>query len=125
MSLVEITPRLKKLILMLSSGADGEIVNAARLINTTLRDAGADWHDLVAGLLAPAKAATKSARDKRDKNDRDDWHMQREFCLQHPHLLRPREHEFLVSLGSWRNRLTGKQSDWLSAIYERLQHATA
>ncbi len=117
MSLIQIVPRLKKLLLMLSSPNDREIVNAAHLINATLRGAGADWHDLVAGLFAPTGTGAKSARDL-------DWHMQREFCLRHPHLLRPREHEFVVSLGNWRGRLTKKQSDWLSAIYERLQNAT-
>jgi hypothetical protein len=47
----QIAPRLKKLLLMLSSERDGEVVNAARLIGTTLRRADSDWHDLAAGLL--------------------------------------------------------------------------
>jgi hypothetical protein len=121
-SLNQIAPRLKKLLLMLSSERDGEIVNAARLINTTLRGDGADWHDLVAGLLT-TRAATQSARNG---NDHDlDRHAMREFCLQHLHLLRPREHEFIASLGDWRGSLTEKQSAWLSSIYARVRRATA
>src|SRR5262249_2960317 len=119
----QIAPRLKKLLLMLSSERDGEIVNAARLINRTLRGAGADWHDLVAGLLTPARAPTQTARDR---NDGDlDWRAMREFCLQHLYLLRPREHEFIASLGGWRGLLTEKQSAWLSSIYARVRRATA
>jgi hypothetical protein len=100
----QIAPRLKKLLLMLSPERDGEIVNAAHLIGTTLRGAGADWHDLVTGLLTPARAATQSAHDRNDRNL--DWHAMREFYLQHLHLLRPCEHEFIASLGDWRSPLT-------------------
>jgi hypothetical protein len=42
----QIAPRLKKLLLMLSSDRDGEVVNAARLIGSTLQNAGRSWHDL-------------------------------------------------------------------------------
>jgi len=119
--LAEIGPKLRKLLLMLSSERDGEVVNAARLIGRTLRGAGADWHDLVTGLLAPGRTAAQAARDK---DDRDlDWHVKREFLLQHLHLLRPREHEFIDSLGDWRGQLTEKQSGWLSAIHARVRRA--
>jgi hypothetical protein len=119
--LTQIAPRLKKLLLMLSSPQPGEVVNAARLIDTTLRGAGADWHDLTAGLLVPT--ATRSSHDN---DDRDlDWHVMREFCLQHLHLLRPREHEFITSLSDWHGHLTEKQSAWLSSIYARVRRATA
>jgi hypothetical protein len=124
-SLAQIAPRLKKLLLMLSSERDGEVVNAARLINTTLRGADADWHDLVAGLLTPARAA-QFAHDRNNQNNRDlDWHAMREFCLQHLHLLRPREHEFIMSLADWRGQLTEKQADWLNSIHARLKRAAA
>jgi hypothetical protein len=59
-----LVPRLEKLLLMLSSGSDGEVVSAARAIDRTLRTAGADWHDLT-GLLARS-AAISSARGKRN-----------------------------------------------------------
>jgi hypothetical protein len=121
-SLKQIAPRLKKLLLMLSSERDGEIVNAARLINTTLRGAGADWHDLVAGLLT-TRAATQSARDRND--DDLDWRAMREFCLQHLHLLRPREQEFITGLGNWHGPLTEKQAAWLRAIHARVGRAAA
>jgi hypothetical protein len=112
----QIAPRLKKLLLMLSSERDGEIINAARLIGTTLRSAGADWHDLVAGLLTTRRIET-------DTNG--DWCAMREFCLRHSELLRSREHEFITGLGAWHGPLTEKQSAWLSAIHARVRRATA
>ena len=105
-SLNQIVPRLKKLLLMLSSERDGEIVNAARLINTTLRGVGADWHDLVAGLLTSARTATQSAPNDRELN----W---------------PRELEFVTGLGNWRGQLTERQSAWLNAIHARVRRAAA
>jgi hypothetical protein len=119
--LAQIAPRLKKLILMLSSDRDGEVVNAARAINNTLHSAGHDWHDLAARLLMPAKTATHVARDSDDR----DPDVMREFCLQHQQLLRPRELEFVVSLSDWRGRLTEKQFAWLSAIHARVQREAA
>jgi len=50
-ALAPIAPRLRKLLLMLSSSAPGEVVAAAGAIGRTLKDAGADWHDLAGGLL--------------------------------------------------------------------------
>ena len=119
--LSQIAPRLKKLLLMLSSDRDGEVINAVHLIDAALRGVGADWHDLVGGLLAPT--GTQSSHDN---DDRDlDWRVMREFCLQHLHLLRPREHEFITSLGEWHGHPTERQSAWLSSIYARVRRAAA
>jgi hypothetical protein len=121
MRLAEIGPKLKKLLLMLSSDQPGEVINAAHLIDTTLRGVGADWHDLTAGLLTPV-TATHSAR----RGDDDlDWHAMREFCLRHSALLRPREREFMDSIGDWRGQLTDKQFAWLNSIHARVRRATA
>ena len=53
-----LVPRLEKLLLMLSSGSDGETLAAVRAIDRTLRTAGADWHDLT-GLLATPHQSRK------------------------------------------------------------------
>jgi hypothetical protein len=121
----QIAPRLKKLLLMLSSERDGEVVNAARLIGSTLQNAGHDWHDLAGALTDPA-ASSRPKPLPRDDYDSDpaDWHEQRDFCLQHRHWLRGRELEFVTDLAHWRGQLTEKQASWLSAIYQRLRRAT-
>jgi hypothetical protein len=46
-------PKLAKLLPLLSSDKDGEVVAAARAIGRTLAASGADWHDLIKVLIAP------------------------------------------------------------------------
>jgi hypothetical protein len=106
--------RLEKLLLMLSSDQDGEVVNAARAIGRALRDSGSDWHDLASQLK------NKPNPKPRDEHPPGDWRIMREFCLDRDRLLRPREREFVVRLGDWRGNLTEKQHAWLLAIYQRL-----
>jgi hypothetical protein len=117
-----IAERLVKLLLMLSSNHDGEVVAAARAIGRTLKDAGADWHDFATRLLVPAKA---HVREYGARNDDTNWREMREFCLQHPERLSQREREFIDSLGRWRGKLTEKQHAWLAAIDKRLRRRHA
>jgi hypothetical protein len=114
-----LAPRFEKLLLMLSSPQAGEVVNAAGAITQTLKSVDCDWHDLVAGLLA--KPQTRALPD----DSSNDWWLMRELCIEHQYLLRPREIEFVTSLGRWRGDLTEKQFDWLLAIYARVQRAAA
>lgn len=114
-------PRLEKLLLMLSSNHDGEVVSAARAIGRTLQTAGSDWHDLAGDLLA-AKSQTKKPHDH-DNNS--DWRVMRAFCAQRSCALSRRECDFIFDLKHWRGELTPKQRDWLTAIYKRLQHKAA
>lgn len=123
--LSSIVPRLEKLLLMLSSGSDGEVVNAARAIDRTLRTAGADWHDLTGLLATPApRPQTKTPRDD-DSTDASDWRVMRTFCERRSDFLSAREKEFIADLKYWRGHLTQKQRAWLTAIYERLQRRAA
>jgi hypothetical protein len=119
-----IAPRLKKLLLMLSSDREGEVVNAARLIGSTLQGAGHDWHDLAGALTDSTIPPRARAASPGCDPDAVDWHEQQVFCLEHRRLLRGRELEFITDLAHWRSPLTEKQAGWLSAIYRRLQHAT-
>jgi hypothetical protein len=114
----QIAPRLKKLLLMLSSEREGEVVNAARLIDSTLRNAGADWHDLTAELLTPTG---NNPPPPHDGGNTEDWRAMRAFCLKHAYLLQPREREFLLDLERWRGALTEKQFAWLASIHMRVQ----
>jgi hypothetical protein len=122
----QIAPRLKKLLLMLSSSHDGEVVAAARKIDSTLRDSGRDWHDLVAGLLTPARAANHGSRDRNGSDScAGDWRMMRDYCARHGDHLRLREWDFINDLEHWRGDLTPKQLTWLNSIYARVRCATA
>jgi hypothetical protein len=115
-----IAERLKKLLLMLSSDHDGEVVSAARAIDRTLKDTGTDWHALVARLLAPAQSPYRAA-DTHHNYRNGNWRELREYCAQHSELLRSRELEFITRLADWRGNLTEKQHDWLMAIHARLR----
>jgi hypothetical protein len=110
-------PRLRQLILLLSSNQPGEVVAAAGAITRTLRSVGADWHTLADGLLADEQLRHPRADD-------EDWHHIREFCLGRDYLLRSRERDFLIDLARWDRDLTAKQSQWLFAIYARVASAS-
>ena len=62
-ALAPISPKLGKLIALLSSDKDGEIVAAVRAIGRVLKDAGADWHDLANAVSRPLPPATVNYRD--------------------------------------------------------------
>jgi hypothetical protein len=120
------TERLTKLLLLLSSERDGEVINTARAIGRTLKDTGADWHDFAAKLLVPAKTHSPHHTRHTHHNGADgNWWKMREFCLRHSTLLRERELEFIIGLAHWRGNLTEKQFAWLSAIHERLRRRAA
>jgi hypothetical protein len=113
--ITQIAQRLKKLVLLLSSNQDGEVVGAARAIDRALRSAGADWHDLVSQLDKTSTNTNGAA------NQSGDWRPMRDFCAQRSSLLRPREQEFIDHIDSWRGALTEKQNNWLIAIYTRVK----
>jgi hypothetical protein len=112
--LTEIVPRLKSLLLLLSSDRDGDVVAAARAVGRTLKSAGGDWHDLT-DLLTAASAPRH--------DDKNDWRAMREFCALHGDLLTLREWDFVNSLQRWRGTITAKQRNWLEAIYARIRRA--
>jgi len=129
---VTITPRLRQLLLLLSSDQPGEVAAAAAAIGRTLRAAGTDWHALANGLLAETpqpksrhRHQSEEHRHGGDGDASDDWEAMREFCASHSELLRSREAEFIESLGEWRGRPTEKQMGWLCAIYARLRRQAA
>jgi hypothetical protein len=113
--------RLGKLLLLLSSDQPGEVFNAARAIERTLRATGKDWYDLARRLSVPAKKHTGEQPSRHDSNN--NWRIMHKYCGTHVSTLRPREREFIESLGDWRGDLTEKQHVWLVSIYQRLSRA--
>jgi hypothetical protein len=114
-----ITPRLRQLLLLLSSDQPGEVAAAAAAISRTLKKAGASWHDLVDRLNAEPQS--KQSGFAESNADAADWRSMREFCLTKRERLRERELEFLDNIGSWCGDLTEKQHGWLAAIHARLR----
>jgi hypothetical protein len=62
--------RLVKLLGMLGSAHDGEVLNAARHIDALVRAGGQDWDKLLAP--APAAAAPKRSSDRSDLKKLDE-----------------------------------------------------
>ena len=121
-TLTPIAPRLRKLVLMLSSNQDGEVVGAARAIGRALQSVGTDWHALAGVLTEPPQPRRPRAEDDAFA---DDWRELRQFCLHRGRLLSEREREFLTSLGNWRGTLTEKQHAWLASIHARVRRHSA
>jgi hypothetical protein len=119
-------PRLRQLLLMLSSDQPGEVAAAAAAIGRVLKAAGADWHALANGLLTEAlQPKARRWRENYDTEDAaDNWRELHEYCEGRTELLRSREQEFIESLGEWHGRPTKKQLAWLCAIYARLRRTT-
>jgi hypothetical protein len=113
--------RVSKLVLMLSSQHDGEIVSAARALSRTLKSSGADFHDLIAGLTQPKLQPHASAHAGASGDELKDWREMRKVCLRNPDRLRDRERQFLEGIGNWVGDLTPKQFDWLKSIYQRVK----
>jgi hypothetical protein len=125
-----IAPKLRKLLLMLSSDQPGEVVAAVSAIERTLQAAGTDWHDLASELTKPATPAhDRAAHDRHRRHDdcvdvgSGDWRPLHEYCRSHLDALSSREQDFMVTLDFWSGDVTPKQRTWLEAIHARLQRA--
>ena len=132
--------KLAKLIRMLSSSNDGEVMAAVRAIQKTLNGAGADIHDLAARVKGGGKLSEAEMRKiyeagvEAGKNDAAvdkgfnsvdgliSWHDMAIYCAGHGGRLAPREQQFIEDMVRWtaRREPSEKQGKWLHAIYVRL-----
>jgi len=97
----KILPRLGKIIRMLGSNHDGDVLAAARMLIRTLASEGKSIHDLAAAVEAGTKTVTiTSARHE-------------EFVWEAP----PAEHG---APPSWNDLRDFQRRDWLTAFVRRL-----
>jgi hypothetical protein len=106
-------PKLTKMILVLSSDQDGDVIATARAVGRLLKVNGYDWHDLAASLRSTPVVQFPTA----------DWRRNVRFCASHAALLTGRERDFIATLTRWRGSPTDKQLKWLSDITSRLRGA--
>jgi hypothetical protein len=99
-----------KLLGMCGSDHAGERATAALKADQLVRGCGLTWADLI---NVPAQHIAR-------ENLPDDWRAMRNFCLQHPDLLRSRELTFVEDLTCWRGMLTSTQKSWLISIFARV-----
>ena len=147
--LAPIAGRLGKLIRMLSSNQDGDVLNAARAIVRTLDTAGLDVHALAANIGGgDKKFSDEDAREiyqrgvadgrqaaEREQNapvfrnvnlnDEPSWHDIACECAAHGARLRDkRERKFVNDMVRWTvhgGEPTEKQAKWLRSIYARVR----
>jgi hypothetical protein len=115
-TLAPIADRLGKLVRVLTSDHDGEVV-AARSINRALKSAGLDIHLLV--------AVIEHGGMNNAKPDRPIWHSVACECAAHPERLRSeKERAFIANMVIW-TKLGGdpteRQAKWLRSIYVRVR----
>jgi hypothetical protein len=144
-TLEPVADKLSKLLRLLTSSQDGEVVAATRAIKKTLEASELDIHDLADGLLAlkldvkftEEEALTIYQRGVEDgqaiaqqqqpvtfHSVEPSWNEIARECAAHPQCLRPNEHEFvqdMVRRTVHGGALTPRQADWLRAIYTRVR----
>jgi hypothetical protein len=137
--------KLGKLLRLLGSDRDGEVLGAVHALRRTLAQAGLDLHALVAGIegngagryteadaleiyrrgVADGRAEAQSERisDFTNVDGSLDWHEVACWCGERSHRLRPNECQFIADMTArtvWQREPTEKQAKWLLGIYYRL-----
>ena len=116
-TLAPIADKLSKLVRILTSDRDGEVVAAARSISRTLKSAGLDIHVLAAVIEHGGMNNTKPSAAT--------WHSVACECAAHSERLRSgKERAFIADMVVW-TKLGGdpteRQAKWLRSIYVRVR----
>ena len=108
--------KLGKLIRMLSSDKDGEVLAAASAIKRTLAAEGSDIH-----ALADALCRLQPQHRPRHEDD-NDWHGIACECQERGGRLNQREQNFVADMVAWTafREPTQKQQAWLLSIHGRI-----
>lgn len=114
-SLSSIAPRLAKLILLLSSEHDGEVLSAVAAIRRALKAQSLDLHDLANALSSDGHQAHRPRTEAPPPSHKEDA----EFCLASECGWQKHERKFLTDMKFRPNALTEKQQSWLDALVGR------
>jgi hypothetical protein len=118
--LFDATDKLAKLIRLLSSPVDGEVVSAARALHRVLTDAGGFHHlaDVVEAHWRPPVVVQPPPKPPEPKYD---WQILAARLLKFRHvLLGDRELDFLQNMRRSQTAPTDKQWKWMGDIEARL-----
>lgn len=115
--------RVGKLLRMLSSDNDGEVLAATAAIKRTLATEGLDIHSLADALCQPAPRAEAKAHWRPDA-DTTDWHSVACECEAHGATLNLREQKFVSDMAAWtwHARPSERQRAWLLIILNKVRH---
>lgn len=109
MSAITTLPKLARVLGMMGSSSDNEVLIAARTAEAIRRQMGMTWPELLAGQRQP----------ERRPPPHDDWRVIVDQCLARPEALGPWEQRFLRSLRAF-PRLSPKQAACLARIAEHV-----
>jgi hypothetical protein len=125
-----VRPAPAKLIRLLASEIDGEVLAAVRALGRALKESGCDFHDLASIVEAPSTAPSARAEaDLRNHFGGDDgetelrWQRMVDACTDQLGRFTSREWQFLQTMQRWHGRPTQKQLGWLVAVFERVREA--
>ena len=108
-----VADRITKLLRLLSSDREGEVVAAAGALQRTLRANGCDIHDLADLVVA---GPTRSPRPAEDN-----WLATARWCHARSEKLNAREREFVDDMVNRVVFPSERQLKWLYAIHARLR----
>jgi hypothetical protein len=116
-SLAPVVPIVAKLIRLMGSDKDGEILAAVHALRRVLAGAGLTLHDLAGAVaLEPDQIS----------DDGEAWRAMARALLAAPRsTLSERERSFVTTMAHWRGKPSRKQGEWLEAIYARVRKAAA
>jgi hypothetical protein len=132
--------KLEKLLKLLTSDKEGEVVAAARAIKRTLDGAGSDIHELAERIKGGGKLSESEMRKIYDAGVRDgkdaaavntgfssvdgpSYLEMARYCVQHDNgRLTPKERGFVEDMERWccRREPSEKQGKWLHVLYVKL-----
>jgi hypothetical protein len=114
--------KLGKLLRMLSSDKDGEVLATTAAIKRTLATEGLDIHSFADALCQPARRAEAKAQGASASADDTDWHSVACECEARSAAVNERERRFVADMTSWTKcaRPSERQRAWLLAIFNRV-----
>jgi hypothetical protein len=120
-----VATKLAKLLPMLSSDNDGEVVATVRVIDRTLQSSGVDFHILAKLVTEPKTVVVWAGPEWDEEPVPQSWRDLARWCRDHDGgRLSTAERKFVTDM-ALRLVLSGKptvkQAAWLRAIYARLQ----
>jgi hypothetical protein len=115
-------PKIAKLIPLLASDHDGEVVATARAIDRTLKSAGLDLHDLAQAMAAPKIPTVYGGRAARQPAQRPTslWDIAVWLRTHVGSRMNHKEQKFVADMASRLAagcRASKKQENWLRNIY--------
>jgi hypothetical protein len=119
-----------KLLRLLGSDRDGEVLGAVRALRRVLTSNKLDLHDLAHIVEAPPVASPNGNGHAGSgfRNWHDDtvetevpWRDMVAACMQRLDRFTDKERKFIRSIEDWRGEPSARQLGWLAALFERVR----